>query len=426
MNETAAPPAITPRQVSAAVIGNALEFYDFTTFAYFAVQIGHTFFPNQSPFISLILSLATYGVGFVLRPLGSFVFGHYADRHGRRPAMLISFAMMGGSVLGLTLTPSYAAIGLLAPILVVVWRLCQGFALGGEIGPTTAFLVESAPPGSRGRYAAWQGGSQNLAAIAAGLVGLALTACLGSATLDAWGWRVAFGIGVLILPIGLVLRRNLPETLHHPEEVSEHQPALATLSAHRRIIFIGLALIAAGTVSTYAMTYMTTYARETLKMGAGISLAAPLVNGAAGLVFGLLGGVLSDRFGRRPMLIWPRVAYLIALWPVFYLMDRNRDGASLLVGITVLAAASALSSASLYTAISESLRKEVRGLALGGVFAVSVAVFGGTTQPIIATLIQVTHNPLSPAWYAMGFTVVGLIASLLIRETAPSRNQQAG
>ena len=426
MNETAAPPAITPRQVSAAVIGNALEFYDFTTFAYFAVQIGHTFFPNQSPFISLILSLATYGVGFVLRPLGSFVFGHYADRHGRRPAMLISFAMMGGSVLGLTLTPSYAAIGLLAPILVVVWRLCQGFALGGEIGPTTAFLVESAPPGSRGRYAAWQGGSQNLAAIAAGLVGLALTACLRSATLDAWGWRVAFGIGVLILPIGLVLRRNLPETLHHPEEVSEHQPALATLSAHRRIIFIGLALIAAGTVSTYVMTYMTTYARETLKMGAGISLAAPLVNGAAGLVFGLLGGVLSDRFGRRPMLIWPRVAYLIALWPVFYLMDRNRDGASLLVGITVLAAASALSSASLYTAISESLRKEVRGLALGGVFAVSVAVFGGTTQPIIAILIQVTHNPLSPAWYAMGFTVVGLIASLLIRETAPSRNQQAG
>ena len=407
-------------------MGNALEFYDFTTYAYFAVQIGHTFFPNQSPFISLILSLATYGVGFVLRPLGSFVFGHYADRHGRRPAMLISFAMMGASVLGLTLTPSYAAIGLLAPILVVVWRLCQGFALGGEIGPTTAFLVESAPPGSRGRYAAWQGGSQNLAAIAAGLVGLALTAGLGSATLDAWGWRVAFGIGVLILPIGLVLRRNLPETLHHPEEVSEHQPALATLSAHRRIIFIGLALIAAGTVSTYVMTYMTTYARETLKMGAGISLAAPLVNGAAGLVFGLLGGVLSDRFGRRPMLIWPRVVYLIALWPVFYLMDRNRDGVSLLVGITVLAAASALSSASLYTAISESLRKEVRGLALGGVFAVSVAVFGGTTQPIIATLIQVSHNPLSPAWYAMGFTVVGLVASLLIRETAPSLKQQAG
>ena len=136
--------------------------------------------------------------------------------------------------------------------------------------------------------------------------------------------------------------------------------------------------------------------------------------------------MLSDRFGRRPMLIWPRVVYLIALWPVFYLMDRNRDGVSLLVGITVLAAASALSSASLYTAISESLRKEVRGLALGGVFAVSVAVFGGTTQPIIATLIQVSHNPLSPAWYAMGFTVVGLVASLLIRETAPSLKQQAG
>ena len=421
MNQTVAPPAISPRQVTAAVVGNALEFYDFTTFAYFAVQIGHAFFPNHSTFISLVAALATYGIGFVPRPLGALVFGHYADRHGRRPAMLISFAMMGAGVLGLTLTPSYAAIGPLAPTMVVFWRLCQGFALGGEVGPTTAFLVESAPPGSRGRYAAWQGGSQNLAAIAAGLIGLALSAVLGSANLDAWGWRLAFGIGVLILPIGLILRRNLPETLHHPEEVSQHQPALATLSAHRRIIFIGLALVAAATVSTYAMTYMTTYARETLKMGAGISLAAPLVNGAAGLIFGLIGGALSDRLGRRAMLIWPRLVFLTALWPIFYLMDRNRDGTTLLIGIAVLAAASALSSAAMFTALAESLRKEVRGIVLGGVISIGVAVFGGTTQLIIATLIQVTHNPLSPAWYAMGFTAVGLVASVLIKETAPER-----
>lgn len=425
MNQTAAPPAITPRQVTAAVVGNALEFYDFTTYAYFAVQIGHTFFPNQSTFISLILALATFGVGFVLRPIGSIVFGHYADRHGRRPAMLISFAMMGVGVLGLTLTPSYAAIGPLAPVLVVVWRLCQGFALGGEVGPTTAFLVESAPANRRALYAAWQGGSQNLAAIAAGLVGLALTATLGAASLDAWGWRVAFGIGALILPVGLFLRRNLPETLHHPEEVSDHQPPLATIAAHAPIIGMGVALIAAATVSTYAMTYMTTYARDTLKMGAAISLAAPLVSGVTGLAFGLLGGALSDRFGRKSMLIWPRILFLVALWPIFYLMARNRDGVTLLCGTAFLAAASALTTASVFTTISESMRKEVRGLVLGGVIAFSVAVFGGSTQFIIATLIKVSHDPLSPAWYSMGFTVIGLIASLMIKETAPSTTKWA-
>jgi MFS family permease len=421
MIETAAPPAITTRQVTAAVIGNALEFYDFTTYAYFAVQIGHAFFPNHSPFISLILSLATFGAGFILRPVGSLVLGHYADRHGRRPAMLISFALMGVGIVGLALTPSFAMIGPLAPILVVSWRLCQGFALGGEVGPTTAYLIEAAPPRHRALYAAWQAGSQNLAAIVGGSAGVILSLLIGAADLDAWGWRLAFGIGALILPVGLILRRDLPETLHRPEPVTHHQPPLTTLRAHARIISLGLALIAAATVSTYAMTYMTIYARETLRMGAAISLAAPIVNGAAGVLLGLAGGFLSDRIGRRAMLIWPRVFFLLALWPTFYLMARDRDGATLLIGVAILSGTSALTTASVFAAISESLRKEVRGLALGGVYAIAVAVFGGTTQPAITWLIHITGNPLSPAWYVIGFAAAGLIASLLIRETAPSR-----
>ena len=420
MTKTAAPPAITPGQVTAAVIGNALEFYDFTTFAYFAAQIGQAFFPSKSHFVSLMLALGAFGAGFILRPVGSLVLGHYADRHGRRPAMLISFAMMGVGIVGLTLTPSYATIGVAAPILVVFWRLCQGFALGGEVGPTTAYLIEAAPPGRRAFYAAWQAGSQNLAAIVGGLTAVILAHLLGSAELDAWGWRLAFGIGALILPVGLILRRSLPETLHRPEEATRHQPALTTLTAHTRIISLGLALIAAATVSTYSMTYMTTYARETLKMSAAVSLAAPIVNGAAGVTFGLIGGLLSDRLGRRTMMIWPRVAFILALWPAFYLMAHNRDAVTLFVGIAVLAGTSALTTAAVFTAISESLRKEVRGLALGGVYAIAVAVFGGGTQPAIHWLIHATGDPLSPAWCGIAFAAAGLIASLLIRETAPS------
>ena len=414
-------PPITHRQVAAAVAGNALEFYDFTVYATFASQIAHTFFPGKTAFLSLILTLITFGVGFLLRPVGAVVIGRWADRHGRRPAMMFSFALMGASILGLALTPSYAAIGPAAPLLVLFWRLCQGFALGGEVGPTTAFLVEAAPPPHRGLYGAWQGGSQNLANLAGGLVGVTLAATAGAASLDLWGWRVAFLLGTLVLPFGLMLRRNLPETLHRPEAPSHVHPDSATLMASAPVLLRGLALIAASTVSTYVFSYMTTYAFKTLHMPAMISLSATVVSGTCGLVGGLIGGALSDRLGRRALMIWPRLAFLLATWPAFFLLVRNHDGPTLLAATAVITFLSALSTGAVLVSISESLRKEVRVLGMGAVYATAVALFGGTTQPIIASLIEVTHDPLSPAWYMMAFTAIGLVASVLSRETAHRR-----
>ena len=411
--------SISRRQVTAAVIGNALEFYDFTIYAFFAREIGAAFFPGHSPFLSLILALATFGAGFILRPVGSVLIGRYADTHGRKPAMLFSFALMGGSILALALTPTYAQIGLAAPILALGCRLAQGFALGGEVGPTTAFLVEASPAARRGLYASWQGASQNLAAVAGGLVGVALAAVAGAEGLQHWGWRAAFLIGALVLPFGVWLRRGLPETLHHAEAATVHQPPDATLRGHARIIILGVALIAAATVATYALTYMTTYARVTLHMGPGIALGAQVANGAAGAAGALAGGVLCDRYGRRPLLIWPRIVFLIAVWPAFYLMARYHDALTLLGGVTLLATCLGLNTAAVFAAVTESLRKELRGAVFGGVYAIAVAVFGGTTQLVIASLIQATGDPLSPAWYVIAFTVVGLIASLAMRETAP-------
>jgi len=412
---------ISRRQVTAAVIGNALEFYDFTIYAFFAREIGSAFFPGRSHFLSLILALATFGAGFILRPVGSVLIGRYADVRGRKPAMLFSFALMGAAMLGLALTPSYAQIGVAAPILVLIWRLAQGFALGGEVGPTTAFLIEASPADRRGFYASWQNTSQNLAIVAGGLVGVALASVAGAAGLQAWGWRVAFLIGALTLPLGLWLRRNLPETLHRAEAVTAHQPAHATLRGHARIIALGLSLIAAATVATYALAYMTTYARETLHMGPGIALGAQVANGGAGAVGGLVGGLLCDRFGRRALLIWPRVFLLLAIWPAFFLMTRNRDAVTLIVAVIVLAASLGMGAAAVYSALTESLRKEVRGAVFGGVYAIAVATFGGSTQVVIASLTHATGDPLSPAWYVIAFTLVGLIASLAMRETAPGR-----
>lgn len=417
------PPSITPRQVAAAVAGNALEFYDFTLYAFFAVQIGHAFFPVKSPYISLMLSLATFGVGFVLRPVGAIYLGRLADRRGRRPAMLLSFAMMGVAILGLSLTPGYARIGLAAPALVLLWRLCQGFALGGEVGPTTAYLVEAAPRDKRAFYGAWQAGSQNLANIVAGLVGAGLALALGEATMAAWGWRAAFLVGAAVLPFGLIIRRNLPETLHeHAREEARHL-GRTTLMASLPILLMGFGLVAATTVPTYVFNFMTTFAMTTLHMSAGKSLLATLASGACGLTGGLIGGVLADRLGRRPLMIWPRVASVVITWPAFWLMVRNHDLPTLLGATAVMTFVGALSTAATLTAITESLGPKLRGVGMGGVYALAVALFGGTTQNVLVWLKHVTGDPLSPGWYTTAFTVVGVISAFLMRESAPSRSR---
>ncbi len=409
------------RHVAAAVIGNGLEFYDFTTYAYFAVQIGHAFFPHRSAFVSLMLSLATFGAGFVLRPIGAVLIGRYADRAGRKPAMLFSLTLMGVAILGLALTPSYAMIGPAAPILALTWRLVQGFALGGEVGPTTAFLVEAAPPARRGLYGAWQGASQNFAGIVGGLVGVSLAAVAGVAALEAWGWRLAFLLGAAALPFGYWLRRTLPETLHRAEAVLAHHSAEPSVWRHWRVLSQGLGLIAAATVSTYVFSFMTTYAITTLHMPARVSLWASIASGVAGVGFGLAGGWLSDRIGRKPMMIWPRLLFLLATWPAFSLMVRHHDTATLLLATGVMAGLSALTTAAVLVGLAESLHRDIRGAAMGTVYATSVAVFGGTTQPIIAWLTHVTGDPMAPAGYMMAATAVGLVASLTYAESAHAR-----
>ena len=420
----AAHPPITPRHVTAAVVGNALEFYDFTTYAYFAAQIGRTFFPSQDPFESLMASLATFGAGYFSRPVGALVIGAFADRVGRRPAMLFSFALMGAAILGLALTPSYARIGRVAPLLAVTFRLLQGFALGGEVGPTTAFLVEAAPPRQRGLYGVWQSASQSVASLAGGAVGLTLSLTLSS-QMQPQAWRIAFLIGALVLPFGLIIRRDLPETLHRAETPLDGHPDTPSLSGHGRIILVGLALVSSLTIATSVFSYMTTYALSTLHMKPTEAFGATVVGGAVGIVFTLLGGGLSDRLGRKPIMMAPRILLLLAIYPAFFLMARNHDAVTLLSATALLGALSSMSSGVALICLTESLRKEVRGLVLATVYAFAVAVFGGTTQYIVTLLIHTTGNPLAPAWYMMAATAIGLVAIAAMKETAPRLGNRA-
>lgn len=415
--KTSAP--IRHRHVAAAVVGNALEFYDFTAYAFFAVQIGNSFFPNHAPFGRLMLSLAAFGAGFVTRPLGAVVIGAFGDRVGRKPAMLVSFTLMGLAVMGLALTPPYAMIGPMAGVLAVTARLIQGFALGGEVGPVTAFLVEAAPADRRGFYGALQNASQGLSGLAAGLVGLMLSSLLSAQSLQTWGWRLAFLIGAAVLPFGLLLRRALPETLHGADPIGLSVGA-PKAPGRTRAVGLGLGLIMSSTTATYVLLYMNTYATTVLHMKTNLAFAATSVFGACGLVFGAAGGALSDRIGRKPMMFWPAAALMAAAYPAFALMSARRDAAALLGATGLMAALLALSVGARLVSLAEALPRTARAAGVAVTYASMVAVFGGATQPLLAWLIHVTGDVLAPAWYLMATTGLGLAAAVLMPETRPS------
>jgi len=415
----AAAPSAHPlkRQVAAVCVGNAMEFYDFVTYAFFAAQIGRTFFPSDTRGASLLASLATFGAGFLTRPLGAWVIGRMGDRVGRKPAMLLSFALIGIATIGLPLTPSYASIGVLAPVLVVGFRLLQGFALGGEVGPSTAFMMEAAPPLRRGLYISLQSMSADGAVLVAGLIGFGLANSMDAASLDRWGWRAALLVGGLIVPFGLLLRRNLGETLHAKPQAPT-APVTGTRS-YRQIVALSLAMLAAATTTNYILDYLTTYAGSTLGMPANLALGATAVVGLCGFVCDPISGWLSDRFGRKPVMIVPWIVLLLAIFPSFWLLANLRTGAALYGASVMLAVASTLSSATVLVTITESLPHHVRSGSLSLIYAISISIFGGSTQFMVNWLTHVTGNTLAPAWYMVGGVAVGLTAILLMPETAP-------
>jgi MFS family permease len=408
------------RQVAAVAVGNAIEFYDFVTYAFFAAQIGRTFFPSDEPGASLLASLATFGAGFLTRPLGAWVIGRMGDRRGRKPAMLLSFALIGVAVIGLPLVPSYASIGVAAPVLVVLFRLLQGFALGGEVGPSTAFLMEAAPLHRRGLYISLQAMSVDAAVLVAGLVGVALAHALTPAQLDAWGWRVALGLGAVIVPFGLAMRRSLVETF----EPRRAPPSRMGEPSYLRVGLLGLAMLAAATTSNYVLEYMTTYANTTLGLPERVALGATALIGLCGLVCDPLSGWLSDRIGRKPVMLVPWLVLLVAILPAFWLLDRERSGTVLYAATIVLTVASTLSTGTVLVAVTESLPAHVRSGALAMVYALAISVFGGATQFAVAWLTRLTGNALAPAWYMVGSVLVGLLAVSFLPESAPVRLQR--
>lgn len=408
--------SIPAKHIAAVVVGNALEFYDFLNYSFFAVYIGRAFFPSTSPTASLLASLGTFGVGFVTRPIGGIVIGRMGDRIGRKPAMVLSFSLMGFAIIGLALTPSHQHIGVAAPILVILFRMVQGFALGGEVGPTTAFLLESAPPERRGFYTAFQFWTQDISILAAGVVGFTLSSLLNDQQLQDFGWRISFLLGAAIVPFGLWMRRGLPETLHKAES-SVREPVIAR--KYLWIAFLGLVLFAAGTIGNYVAEYMTTYAIATLHMHANVAFGATIVIGASGLLLELPSGALSDRFGRKPMMLLFGSLLLLSIFPAYHLINRYQTPAALFCATGVMYSLLVMCNGPTIIWLTESLPPSIRSSSLSVIYALSIALFGGTAQYAVTWLIRATGNPMVPAKYWAVAASVGLVAMLLTRESAP-------
>ncbi|MBH3855188.1 MFS transporter [Pseudomonas aeruginosa] len=370
----AADPA-SRRSVFAVVLGNAVEFFDFGVYATFAVMIGRTFFPSDSAFVSLLLSVTAFGVGFVIRPLGAILIGAYADRAGRKPAMLLTLFLMALGTGGIAVLPGYDSIGPAAPLLLVLTRLLQGLAWGGEAGPATTYILEAAPPHKRGTYACWQVVAQGIAAVAAGLMGYLLTLWLDERQLQEWGWRIPFAAGLLVLPIGLYIRLNLAETFAGRGRQASTRSLLGELFGnHRRALLLGLLILSGSTITQYFLNYMTTFALTELHLPAGIAMLSTLVAGAA----------------------------------------------------LALSALHGMSGAALIVLLVESFPRALRSTGFSLVYATGVAAFGGTAQIVVTWLIGVTGNPLSPLGYLLLANLVCLGGAWLARETWPGRGDMGG
>jgi len=422
---SASPPpraGVPLRHVMAVFVGNGLEFYDFLTFSYFAVYISQAFYPGTDSAKSLLAVLATFGAGFLTRPIGAIVIGRMGDRVGRKPAMVFSFTLMGVAIVGLALTPARATIGIAAPLLLIFFRLVQGFALGGEVGASTAFMAEAAPPHRRGLYLSMQYATQDAAVLVAGVVGIVLAAHLTKLQMQDWGWRVALLLGATIVPFGISLRRSLPETLERPATPALAKAAPGPRSPRlTRLVVLGLMMLTAGTIGSYTLNYMTTYALDTLHLPATTSFSLLVLNGALAIGVEALSGWLSDRFGRKPVMIIPGALLVCAILPCFWIIGHIHTTTALYAAESVMAFLAALSSVPVIVTITESLPAHIRSGAVATIYAFAISIFGGSTQFVIKLLIPHTGNPLAPAYYWTGAAVLGLVAMSLVKESAPVR-----
>jgi MFS family permease len=407
-------------QIIAATIGNALEWYDFLIFGYLTAIVSRLFFPSANEVCSLLAATATFGVGFFMRPVGGILLGTYADRHGRKAALQLIIVLSTIAMAMMAFAPTYAAFGIGAPLIILLARLVQGFATGGEFASSTAFLVECASENRRGLYGSWQSFGQALAMISGTAMGALITSHLPPAALDAWGWRIPFFVGLLICPVGFWIRRYLDEPeIYVRAHRTDHtrSPLKEVLAHHRKALFVCGALIASGTTSVYILNvYMPTFATKQLHLPLNQAFTAQCIAGIAVCLLTPLFGALSDRIGRKPILIGSLLAFLLLLYPMFSLVLSKPSIPNFMWMLVALGSARAGYAGVVSVILAEQFPTVVRSTGMSVAYNVAVMCFGGPAQFVVTWLIQATGTAMSAAIYLMVATVMGLVAAFFVLE----------
>lgn len=404
------------RAIVRVASGNFLEMYDFMVYAYYASYIAREIFPSSSEFASLMMTLGTFGAGYLMRPLGAVVLGAYIDRHGRRAGLILTLLMMAVGTLVIAFTPGYRTIGITAPIVVVAGRLLQGFSAGVELGGVSIYLAEIATPGHRGFYCAWQSGSQQVAVITAALLGVALTSVLPPESMALWGWRVPFLIGCLIVPLLFWLRRSLEETeafLMRKQRLGVSR-ILASLAANWKIILVGMFLSTMTTVCFYLITaYTPTFGRVVLHLTSRESLFVTLCVGISNFIWLPVGGALSDRVGRRSMLVFFTVATLLTAYPAMVWLVSAPSNLRLLSVELWFSCIFGCYNGAMIPFLAEIMPQEVRTSGFALAFSLATAIFGGFTPAVCTYLIHVTGSRAMPALWLSMAAAFGLGATMV-------------
>lgn len=394
------------RGVIAASLGNALEWFDIVVYGFFAATIAGQFFPTGNPATSLLIALGTFGVSFFIRPLGAVVLGAYADRHGRKAALLWTIVLMMVGTAIIALTPPFHMIGVTAPILIIVARLIQGFSAGGEFASATAFLAEQSVA-RRGFYSSWQFASQGVTSLLAAGFGTALTAWLTPAQIDSWGWRIPFLFGLLIGPVALYIRRHVDESPEFVAAAPSALPLAAALSMQRGQLLIAVGTVVLATVAMYLLLYMQTFAVRQLALPAADGFHATLVVGLCLVLITPVSGAASDRFGRLAVAIPAAIALVLLPMPLFVWLTSAPSAGALLVVETILAIATAVYLGAVPALLTELFPVGNRTTAMSVSYNLSVMTFGGLAPFFVTWLLAATGWAAAPSAY---LTVAALLS----------------
>ncbi|MBI6944248.1 MFS transporter [Pseudomonas putida] len=406
--------------------GNFLEQFDFFLFGFYATQIAAVFFPASSEFASLMMTFAVFGAGFLMRPLGAVLLGAYIDEVGRRKGLIVTLSIMASGTILIVLVPGYNTIGLLAPALVLLGRLLQGFSAGAELGGVSVYLAEIATPGNKGFFTSWQSASQQVAIIVAAALGYALNQWMAPAMIADWGWRIPFFVGCMIVPFIFLLRRNLEESEEYAAR--KHHPAMRevfrTLLQHWTTVLAGMLMVALTTTAFYLITvYAPTFGKTVLHLSTADALLVTLLVGVSNFIWLPLGGALSDRIGRRPVLIAMTLLALSTAYPALtYLVNAPSFGHMLLV-LLWLSFIYGLYNGAMIPALTEIMPIEVRVAGFSLAYSLATAVFGGFTPAISTFLIQYTADKAAPGYWMTFAALCALCATLFLYRRSSGRLQ---